>query len=103
MSNEIKWVSVKDKPLYIKIEQPNYEDEEVWGSCSSSSYWESTKEGEGQFLAAVPLSDGKWWIKHCVIEDEIGLCVVGDNDYNELAGYGLEDITHYITITEPKI
>lgn len=77
------WVSVEDKPLYTKDANGN---------------WICTEEGDTEFIAAVPYKDKfdkeHWWIHHCVVEDRIGLCVVGDGD-NEKAGWELEDVTHY--------
>lgn len=79
----MQWISVKDKPLYTV----------------DSLGWVCTEEGEQQFIAYVPTNVGAW-VKHCVVEDEIGLCVVGEDD-NWKAGYELEDVTHYILIPEP--
>jgi hypothetical protein len=72
------WISVKDRPLYTE----------------DGDEWITTPDGYGEFIAAVPEADGKWWIHHCIVEDEIGLCVVGDTD-NEPAGYELSDVTHF--------
>lgn len=85
------WHSVEDRPLFTKDERGN---------------WVCTEEGDGEFIAALPYNDSKrpneelWWIRHCVVEDEIGLCVVGD-DYNEPAGWNLEDVTHWMPIPSP--
>jgi hypothetical protein len=83
------WISVEERPLVIQ----------------TSLGWEATEEGNGEFLAAVPYhnqKDGKdhWWIRHCVLEDEIGLCVVGD-DENEPAGWQTTDVTHYWPLPLP--
>lgn len=85
----LKWVSVKDKPLYI----------------NTPLGWECTEAGNHPFLAAVEVHDNKtgkdfWWIHHCVVEDGIGLCIVGDDD-NEPAGWELQDIEFYIPIPQP--
>lgn len=80
-----EWIPVSERPLYITTEKG----------------WEVTKDGEGEFWAAVPISDNTWWIKHCVVEDEIGLCVVC-NDDTETAGFTLEDVTHFIPISLPE-
>lgn len=87
------WVSVKDKPLFTKDAKGN---------------WKCTEEGNGEFWAAIPYNDHKQpdkrdlvWIRHCVVEDGIGLCVVGDTD-NEPAGYQLEDVVYYIPINLPQ-
>lgn len=71
--------------------------------------WECTENGMKELLVAVPYRStqqpGKelWWIKHCVIQDEVGLCVVGDDD-NEPAGWDMSDVTHYkiLDFTPPK-
>lgn len=80
-----EWISVKDRPLVIKTEHG----------------WESTEDGSKEFIAAIPQNVG-WWIHHCVAEDRVGLCVVGDAE-NERAGYDLEDVTHWKPWTEPPI
>lgn len=79
-----EWIPVRARPLYK----------------TTRNGWEVTEDGEGEFWAAVPLDDGTWWIKHCVVEDEIGLCVVC-NDDTETAGFTLEDVTHFIPLPEP--
>ncbi len=86
-----KWISVEDRPLYTKDEKGN---------------WTCTEDGNKEFIAAVPYNDSKkpnennlWWIRHCVIVDVFGLCVVGDTD-NEPAGWQLEDITHWQPLPE---
>lgn len=92
MSN-IEWIDVKERPLVT------YNDK---------GHWECTEDGDNGigFIAAIPyFNHGKpgenfWWIKHCVIEDEMGLCVVGD-DENVPAGYLTSDITHYFHLPEP--
>lgn len=73
------WHSVKDRPLVNKLRR--------WG-------WIATPDGMKDFIAAVQLVDGAWWTRHCVLEDEIGLCVVGDA-CNDPAGWNIEDITHW--------
>ncbi len=88
------WVSVEDSPLF---------------TLDGNGNWECTDNGDGEFLAAVPYVSknypGKdlWWIKHCVIEDGIGMCVVGDDD-NEPAGWDMKDVTHYkiLDLTPPQ-
>lgn len=78
------WISVEDKPLFKKTE---------FG-------WVCTEDAECEFIAAVPYNDKTkpgqelWWIHHCVIEDMIGLCVVGE-DENVPAGWLIEDILYY--------
>lgn len=85
------WYSVKDRPLFMKDQYGN---------------WICTEDGNGEFIAAIPYNDsrrpnkGLWWIRHCVVEDEIGLCVVGD-DCNEPAGWSLEDVTHWMPMPSP--
>ena len=78
------WYSVEDRPLFTKDER---------------GYWVCTEDGEGEFIAALKTNKG-WWIRHCVVEDETGLCVVGD-DYNEPAGWNLEDVTHWRPMWSP--
>lgn len=85
------WISVKDKPLIIRNER---------------NEWECTDAGMKTFVACVPFqkqthpNEDFWWIRLCVMEDEIGLCVVGDDD-NEPAGWNIDDITHYFHLPEP--
>ena len=78
------WHSVEDRPLFTKDERGR---------------WVCTEDGDGDFIAAVETNEG-WWTRHCVVEDEIGLCVVGD-DYNEPAGWSLEDVTHWKPMWSP--
>ena len=86
------WISVEERPLFTKDEKGN---------------WTCTEDGDKEFIAAVPYVDKKrpeeinlWWIRHCVVEDAIGLCVVGDDD-NEPAGWQLEDVTHWMPWVVP--
>lgn len=74
-----KWIPVSERPLI---------------TLDTKGNWTCTVDGDRGFIAAVPLSDDNWWIRHCVIEDRIGLCIVGDID-NEPAGYDILDITHW--------
>lgn len=78
-----QWNSVLDKPLYVKDVQ---------------GYWTCTSDGDNKlgFFAAVETNQG-WWIRHCIVEDGIGLCVVG-SDYNEPAPWGIGDVTYWINI-----
>ena len=69
--------------------------------------WTCTEDGDKEFIAAVPYADSKrpdetnlWWIRHCVVEDEIGLCVVGDDD-NEPAGWQLENVVYWMLWVAP--
>jgi hypothetical protein len=87
------WIKVDDAPLFIKTELG----------------WECTEVGDGEFWAAVPYNDKNKpdkkdlvWIRHCVVEDGTGLCVVGD-DSNEPAGWQLEDVVYYIPIKLPTV
>lgn len=90
---ENKWISVDERPLFTKDEK---------------GIWTCTEDGDGEFFAAVPYNDVKrpkeelWWIRHCVVEDEIGLCVVGDDDI-EPAGWDLEDVTHWMPLPKSPI
>lgn len=82
----MEWISVKDRPLFKIL---------------SDETWEATEDGEKEFLAAVETNKG-WWIKHCVIEDRIGLCIVGELD-NEPAGFDLSDIQYFAHIASPSL
>jgi hypothetical protein len=88
------WVSVEEKPLITK---------------DKNGYWTCTEDGDKEFIAALPYTekqkDGtykdKWWIRHCVILDKIGLCIVGDDVDDYQAGWEIEDITHYQPLPAP--
>lgn len=86
-----QWISVKDAPLFTIDENGN---------------WSCTKAGDGDFLAAVTYKDSRqpdkelWWIRHCIIEDVTGLCVVGCSD-NEVAGWEMSDIAFYKPTPNP--
>ena len=90
-ASQPKWISVEDRPLILKF---------------SEEEWICTEDGEGEFLAAVPYKDKSrpdeslFWIRHCIIVDEAGLCIVGDEHY-ESAGYSIKDVTHWQPITPP--
>ncbi len=81
---EDRWISVSERPLFT----------------SDGSTWELTEDGEKSFIAAVPYHDRRklgetlWWIHHCVIEDGMGLCVVGE-DSNESAGWEMNAIEYW--------
>lgn len=79
----MEWISVNKRPLYEK----------------TTSGWQCTEDGDKEFLAAIKESSG-WWIRHCVVEDRTGLCVVGDAE-NEPAGYELEDVQYWMPLPEP--
>lgn len=85
------WISVEERPLFTKDEKGN---------------WTCTVDGDKEFLAAISYTDkrqpGKdlWWIRHCVVADSLGLCVVGDDD-NEPAGWQLEDVLFWQPIPAP--
>lgn len=86
------WISVDDRPLYTIDENGN---------------WTCTEDGCNEFIAAVPYGDTRrpnetnlWWIRHCVVEDCRGLCVVGDDD-NEPAGWQLEQVVYWIPWVTP--
>ena len=87
LQSEDGWISVEDAPLFIETKDG----------------WECTDAAEDEFWAAIEYTDNRypdkvfWWIHRCVVEDEIGLCVVGDMD-NEPAGWTLKDVTHYMPI-----
>jgi hypothetical protein len=81
----MKWNDVDDKPLFTKDDKGN---------------WECTQDGEGEFIAAVPYKDSRkpdeemWWVRHCIIMDDIGLCVFTD-DVPEPAGWSMEDVRYW--------
>ena len=86
-----RWVKVSERPLYVIDDKGN---------------WECTEDGNGEFIAAVPYtvtreqSKTKWWIRHCIVEDRIGLCVVTDDD-TEKAGWELSDVIYYQPLPTP--
>lgn len=79
------WVKASEHPLITRDEK---------------GHWTCTEAGDKEFIAAVSYVDknfpGKtlWWMKHCVIEDETGLCVVGDID-NEPGPWEIDRVTIY--------
>ena len=85
---EGNWISVEDRPLF---------------TIDENGHWVCTEDGDKEFIAAVACEEPsgiKWWIRHCVVEDGVGLCVVGD-DENEPAGYELSDVTHWQPLPTP--
>ncbi len=93
IDSQTNWISVEDRPLF---------------TIDENGHWVCTEDGDKEFIAAVEYNDSrepyktKWWIRHCVVEDGVGLCVVGD-DENEPAGYELSDVTHWMPITPPHL
>lgn len=90
--NKDNWISVQERPLITKSDE-------------HEGYWMATDDGSKEFLAAILVHDtrtGKdeWWIRHCVIEDNTGLCIVGDVD-NDPAGWTIEDVQYYQHIEPP--
>lgn len=89
-NNTLKWIDARERPLV---------------TYNENGHWECTNAGNKEFVAAIPYQNteysGKqfWWIRLCVLEDEIGLCVVGDDD-NEPAGWNIDDVTHYFHLPE---
>lgn len=87
---EDKWIRVEDRPLVTREEKE----------------WVCTDDGSKPFIAALQYNDstqpGKelWWIHHCVIEDQVGLCIVGE-DENTPAGWQIEDVTHWQKLPSP--
>ena len=85
------WISVKDRPLY---------------QINELGHWVCTKDGEGEFIACIPYNDSKkpnqqlYWIHHCIVIDEDGLCIVVDGDH-EKAGWELQHITHWMPLPIP--
>ncbi len=93
LNNSGQWISVVDAPLFINTE---------FG-------WECTEAGNGEFWAAVPYNDSTkpdkkdlCWIHRCVVEDGVGLCIVGDEE-NTPAGWQLEDVVFYMPIKLPPL
>lgn len=86
------WVSVKEAPLFTVNERGE---------------WECTEAGNGQFLAALEYIDTKgdgskqWWVRHCVVMDIVGLCVITEDDA-EPAGWELDDVEYYMPISTPN-
>jgi hypothetical protein len=85
----IKWVNAEVEPLIIK----------------EGRNWQTTKAGSGMFLAALQYhdkTDGKthWWIRQCVIEDEVGLCEVGEIE-NVPCGWEADQVEYYMPIKAP--
>lgn len=67
--------------------------------------WITTENCPDQFIAALQYCDNEtgkqyWWIHHCIIEENIGLCVVGEDD-NQPAGWNITDIEYYYPIPKP--
>ena len=91
--NKEKWISVEDRPL-IEIINPNGD-------------WQCTKDGMNEFIGCVPYNDSTrpkddlYWIRHCIIEDEIGLCVIGDSIITEPSGWEVEHVTHWMPLPTP--
>ena len=89
--NQDGWISVEDRPLFI---------------FRADGSWECTEDGNGEFIAAVPYRDKRksgvnlWWIRHCLIENNCGLYVVGDDD-NIPAGWEMGAITHWQPLPPP--
>lgn len=85
------WISVEDRPLF---------------TVDENGIWEITEDGEEEFLAAIPYIDKNkpneilWWIRHCEIDYQNGLCIVVD-DYNEPAGWEIDQIQYWMPITKP--
>lgn len=85
------WISVKERPLVI----------------NGDHYWQCTEDGSKEFMAAVPYSDTNkpgqllWWIRYCLIEDEVGLCVIGDTE-NESCGWEVDHVEYWMPVNEPK-
>lgn len=80
-----QWIPVTEKPLTF------YDDNQWW----------LTDDGEKEFIAAVELSNEKWWVRHCYIENG-RLMVKGDEiDDDHMAGWEVRDVTHWQPIPEP--
>ena len=89
----MEWISVEDKPLVIMDDK-----EERW-TC--------TENGCKEFMALtwftnINTGEVTPWMHHCLIEDEIGLCVVGE-DGNDSASIQPWEVSYYFLIpTAPK-
>ncbi len=89
--NSFKWHSTEDRPLCKKDQKGH-----LW----------ITDDGDGEFLAAVPYynknrpNEELWWIHHCNVGDNGSLFIIGD-DYDEPAGWSVQDVTHWHPIPEP--
>lgn len=91
MSTETKqeWISVEDRPLISQTKLG----------------WEVNEGVPDEFIGALEVFDNKkntsyWWIRHCIIIDEVGLCVMSDDDY-EPCGWQISDITYWQPMPEP--
>lgn len=84
----MNWIKCSERPLFTVDEKQDW--------------WTATEDGDKEFLAAVPTKEG-WWIAHCILEDEVGLCIVGipDTIVNLVAPYGMSEITHWMPLPEP--
>lgn len=77
------WINVENKPLVTV----------------SNGGWIVNEGVPDEFLAAVlehnnQTGKDNWWIRHCAIIDERGLCVVTDDDH-EPAGWEISDVLFY--------
>ncbi len=79
----MEWIDVNERPL-ITMEGEN---------------WVCTDDGDKPFIAAIETNKG-WWIRLCVMEDRVGLCVMGDDD-NEPAGWDVKDVQFYMHLPKP--
>lgn len=91
-NNSDGWISTEDKPLVSYCSGQDYDGKE-------HKMWQVNEGVPDEFLAALEVCDKignitHWWIRHCVIEDETGLCVVGD-DENVPAGWQITDVEFY--------
>lgn len=83
----MSWIRIIDRPL-VKFDE--------------KGKWQCTEDGDNLdgFLCAVKESVNGWWIRHCVIEDRVGLCVVGEEG-NEIACYEISDVSYWMPLPEP--
>jgi|GEM_PF-2573212 len=84
------WISCEDKPLVTV----------------NHFGWKVNEGVPDEFLAAIEVHNNKtgkkyWWIRHCIIEDEIGLCIVGDDIENVPAGWEITDVEFYQPLPTP--
>jgi len=80
----MNWISTKDSPLYTEKEGI------VYGTCNASA----------PFMAAIELSDGTYWVHHCLLDDEMCLNVIGE-DHNQSASFEVRDIDFYMHVSMP--
>jgi hypothetical protein len=84
------WVSVGEKPLV---------------SFDENKYWTVNDGIPDEFFAAILVHNNKtgkdyWWMRHCIIKDETGLCVVTDDD-EEPSGWDIQSVQYWRKLPSP--